>query len=442
MTKRLSRRRFLQASAVAGTGVFLTHGYELSQARPPGPNARLHIGIIGAGGRGGQTIGAFAGAGTLVALCDVDAHQAAESFGRYPNATKYKDFRVMLDKQKDIDAVVVSTPDHTHAVAAIAAMKAGKHVYVEKPLTHDIYEARQMKEVAAKQKVVTQMGNQGTDSNNLRQAVEVVRAGAIGDVTEVHVWTGRPSWPQNIDRPKKTDPVPNTLDWELWLGTAPERPYVSNTYVPFKWRGWWDFGTGALGDMGCHTMNLPYMALRLGIPTTVSAEIGTPLNAETLPRGATIVYQFPARDKLPACRMTWYEGGRRPATSLLRGAQMRGSGSLLIGSKGMLYSPEDYGTSYQLLPREDFANYRPPQPTLPRGPDHIQEFVRSCTGQLGRAPMSNFDHSATFVEAMLLGNLAIRCGKPIHWDAANMRATDLPQANQYIRREYRKGWTL
>ena len=260
MAQKVSRRRFLQSSALAGTGVWLTHGYELSEAAAPGPNAQLNIGIIGAGGRGNQTIGDFARVGNIVALCDVDETRATATFNRFPNVPKYKDFRVMLEKQKDIDAVVVSTPDHTHAVAAITAMKMGKHCFCEKPLTHDIFEARQMKEVALKQRVATQMGNMGTEHANFREAVEVIRSGAIGDVTNVHVWTDRPGmqwgWPQNINRPNNTDPVPATLDWDLWLGPAPERPFVRNTYAPFKWRGWWDFGTGALGDMACHTVHL------------------------------------------------------------------------------------------------------------------------------------------------------------------------------------------
>ena len=224
----------------------------------------------------------------------------AESFNRFPKATKYADFRVMLDKQgKEIDAVVVSTPDHTHAFASITAMRMGKHCYCEKPLTHDVWEARQMRIVAAKHKVATQMGNQGTSDGGLRTAVEIIRAGVIGDVREVHVWTDRPIWPQNINRPKNTDAVPKTLNWDLWIGTAPMRPYVRDVYNPFKWRGWWDFGTGALGDMACHTMNLPYMALRLNAPTSVQADVAHAVNQETAPMGCTVTYEFPARASCP-----------------------------------------------------------------------------------------------------------------------------------------------
>jgi predicted dehydrogenase len=397
--------------------------------------------MIGGGGRGGDNILFFA-AENIVAICDVDEQRAARSLGLFPKAARYKDFRVMFEKQKDIDAVVVSTPDHTHAMASILAMRLGKHCYCEKPLTHDIWEARQMRDAAAKHKVATQMGNMGASAGNFRTGVEVIRAGVLGDVREVHVWTNRPtSWPQNINRPKNSDEVPKTLEWDLWLGPAPARPFVRDTYHPFKWRGWWDFGTGALGDMGCHTMNLAYMGLQLGLPTAVSADMATPLNRETYPLGATVTYEFPARGMLPACRLLWYEGGRRPPEKLFLGEKPERSGALLVGSKGTLYSPNDYGFEYRLLPRESFANFKPPERTLPRVLLHSSEWLAACRG--GQPAMCNFvDAGAALTETVLLGNLAMRMGKRIAWDSEKMRAIDLPQANQYIRRECRKGWTL
>lgn len=245
MNPRYSRRRFLKTTAAAvGTGVFLTQGFELPGAQPR-PANRLNVAVIGAGGQGAADLGAVAGLGeNIVALCDIDEHRAAESFNKFPRAEKYKDFRVMLDKQKDIEAVIVATPDHMHALASITAMRMGKHCYTEKPMTHDVWEARQMRLEAAKNKVATQMGNQGSGSGTLREAAEIVRAGTIGDVREIHVWTGRPWWPQNVNRPKESHEVPKHIDWDLWIGTAPFRPYVRDTYHWFKWRGWWDFGTG------------------------------------------------------------------------------------------------------------------------------------------------------------------------------------------------------
>jgi len=439
MSRRISRRRFLQTSAAAGAGVFVTQGFELPSSAAQPANNRLNIAIIGAGGQGGGNLGNVSGE-NIVALCDVDSRRASANFNKYPKVPKYTDFRVMLDKQgKEIDAVVVSTPDHQHAIASITAMKMGKHCYTEKPLTHDVYEARQMKIIAAKHKVATQMGNQGTSSGGLRTGVEIIRAGVLGDVREVHVWTNRPIWPQNINRPKATPDVPKGLEWDLWLGTAPLRPY-NPAYVPFAWRGWWDFGTGALGDMACHTMNLPYMALRLTAPTLVTAELATPLNPETGPEGCTVTYEFPARDKLPAVTLKWYER-RRPEAKLFHGQKPSDSGCLIVGAKGTLYSPSDYGSDYRLLPMGNFPNFQPPAQTLPRSPGHHREWIAACKG--GTPAMSNFvDYASQLTETVLLGNVAMRVGKPVRWDAENLRATDLPAADQYIRREYRKGWSL
>src|SRR5438132_7641506 len=316
---RRTRREFLKVSALAGVGFWAAGGVEGAQQRRPGPNERLNIAIIGAGGQGGGNLRNVDITENIVALCDVDEVRAAGRFKRHPKATRYNDFRVMLEKQKDIDAVVVSTPDHTHAVASIMAMRMGKHCYCEKPLTHSVHEARLMREVAAKHRVATQMGNHGTADSRLRTGVEVIRAGTLGDVREIHIWTNRPIWPQNVGRPKEMEEPYAGLHWDLWLGPAPQRPFhhgkhkpgQPGTYLPFSWRGWWDFGTGALGDMACHTMNLPYMALLKDRPCiAVSADIdptGSTHIDETAPMGCTVTYEFPARDKLPACRLFWYE---------------------------------------------------------------------------------------------------------------------------------------
>lgn len=438
MSRRVNRRQFLQAGSVsaAAAGFWLTGGVtEIRSA--PGANERLNVAMIGAGGRADGNIGGVSGE-NIVALCDVDQNRARGMFNRYPNVPKYADFRVMLEKQKDIQAVVVSTPDHTHFHASAMAIRMGKHVYCEKPLTHSVWEARQLRELAAKHRVATQMGNQGTASPGMRTAVEIIRSGAIGEVREVHVWTNRPIWPQNINRPKERQEVPKTLNWDLWLGPAPERPYNS-AYVPFRWRGFWDFGTGALGDMGCHTMNLPYMALRLGAPSSIVADVQGQVNPETGPEGCTITYEFPARGEgMPACRLMWYER-RRPPAELLQGIQTGASGCLLVGNKGKMYTASDYGDGTRLLPEADFREYRPPQPTLPRSPGHHAEWIRACKG--GPPAMSNFvDYSGQMAETVLLGNVAIRVGQRVTWDSAKLQAVNLPSAAQYIRRPYRKGW--
>jgi predicted dehydrogenase len=440
MSRRASRRGFLKTTALAGTGVWLTSGYELGQAAQQNANNRLNIAIIGCGGRGGGNLGSVSKE-NIVALCDADESRAAQAYKQYPNVPKYADFRVMLEKQKDIDAVVVSTPDHTHAVASIMAMKMGKHCYCEKPLTHNVYEARQMRLVAAQNKVATQMGNQGTATGGLRTGAEIVQAGMIGDVSEVHVWTNRPIWPQNIARPNPTEP-PKTLHWDLWLGPAPHREYHPGV-VPFAWRGFWDFGTGALGDMACHTMNLPFMALRLGAPTSVMADVDPKGNQhmnETAPMGCTVTYEFPARGKMPACRLMWYER-RKPEDKVLQGLKPSGSGCLMVGSKGTLYASSDYGDNPRLLADGQLSEFTAPQATIPRSPGHHQEWINACKG--GTPAMSNFvNYAGPLTEMVLLGNVAMRVGKRVVWDAEKLRAVDLPEADRYIRREYRKGWSL
>jgi predicted dehydrogenase len=440
----MSRRQFVQTGAIsaAAAGYWLTGGVTASDAgQQRSANERLNIAMIAAGGRAEGNHAGIRGE-NIVALCDVDENRARNVFNQHPNVPKYKDWRVMLDKQRDIDAVVVSTADHSHAPASIRAMSMGKHVYCEKPLTHSVWEARKMAEVAAKHKVATQMGNQGTAANGTRTGAEILRSGGIGNVTEVHVWTDRPGnyWRQgHRERPKQTPPVPKNLDWDVWLGPAPQRPY-NPAYHPFAWRGWWDFGTGALGDMGCHLMNLAFMGLRLTAPTAVSAETDQPVNNESPPNGLKVTYEFPANGSRPALRMFWYEV-RRPPRELLEGEQMRGGGSLFVGTKGKLYSNDDYGQNHILLPRETFRDYRPPQPSIPRSPGHHAEWIRACKG--GPPAMSNFvDYSGPLTEIVLLGNVAVRAGRRIVWDSAKLQAVDAPNAAQYIRRQYRKGWEI
>lgn len=436
MSKRVNRRDFLKGTAAGGLGLLflrdssLAFGYEA--------NEKLNIAIIGAGGQGRGNLGAVSGE-NIVALCDVDARRAADAFANFPNARKFTDFRRMLDvMHKEIDAVVVSTPDHTHAPAAVMAMKMGKHCYCEKPLTHSIYEARLMRETARKHKVATQMGNQGTSMNGFREAVEALQSGVLGNIREVHVWSNRPVWPQGVDRPSEVQEVPAELDWDLWLGPAKWRPYHS-CYLPFAWRGWFDYGTGALGDMGCHTLNMPFMALDLKDPISVEAEVPEP-KPEAFPKQSIVRFTYPRRNSLQPYRMVWYDGGLKPNPSILFGRDLPGSGCVITGDKGLLYTPDDYGARYELLPEENFTGFTKPEPSLPRSPGHHAEWIRACKG--GEPAMSNFDYASELTEFILLGNLAIIAGEPIYWDSKNMRAINCPKAEELVRRPYRKGWTL
>jgi len=449
LKQRKNRRQFLKDATLAGLGFWVAGGLQAADSKSA--NNKLNVAVIGAGGQGAGDTNAIAGLGeNIVALCDVDDERAKGQFEKYPKAARYKDFRVMFDKQKDIDAVIVATPDHTHAIASVTAMKLGKHVYCEKPLTHDVYEARVMRETASHYKVATQMGNQGTNELGLRRAVELIRAGVVGPIHEVHVWTNRPIWPQGQWAPTESKPVPKTLDWDLWLGTAPERPY-NPAYCPFAWRGWWDFGTGALGDMACHTANMAFMALKLGYPTSVEAE-SAGINPYSFPKWSTITYRFPARDDMPPVKWVWYDGkktkihkdGKRTEEKNLPPVDLPGqksdSGCIMIGKYGMLYSPNDYGARYYLVLNDEFTSFTAPKPYLPRTKGHHKEWVDACKG--GPPGMANFDYAAFLTEVVVLGNVALRLAKKIEWDGPNMKATNCPEAEQYIKREYRKGWSL
>jgi len=407
------------------------------------PNEKINLGFVGCGGMGWSNLKDFQHE-NIVALCDVDDNRAANAYKLKPQAKRYHDFREMLEKEKTIDAVVVATPDHVHAPASIMAMKLGKHCFCQKPLTHSVYEARMMRTVAAEYKVATQMGNQGTAENGLRRAVEVIRAGALGPVREVHVWTNRPIWPQGMDRPAGSTPVPDYLKWDLWLGPAPERPFYTekdkDTYCPFTWRGWLDFGTGALGDMACHTANMPFMALKLEAPTAIEAKCSG-MNNESYPKWSEIRFEFPARGELCPVNFFWYDGGKRPPKEITADLdRVPISGCIVVGDKGKLFSPDDYGARFRLFPEESFKDYKGPDETLPRSPGHYKEWLDAIRG--GRPAMSNFEYAARLTEMILLGNLALRAGKKLEWDTASLKITNWPEAAQYIRREYRKGYTL
>jgi len=436
----MNRRDFL-ASTAAVAAFTIVPRHVLGGPEYTPPSEKLNIAAIGAGGRGGGDIGAVSSE-NIVALCDVDEKNAAETFGRFPKAKKYRDFRKMLEREKNIDAVIVATPDHTHAVATMMAIKMGKHVYCEKPLTYSIYEARELAKAASEAKVATQMGNQGHSGEGNRLICEWLRDGAIGPVREVHAWTNRPIWPQGIDRPKETPRVPKTLDWDLWLGPAPNRPY-NPAYLPFKWRGWWDFGTGALGDMACHIIDSPFWALKLGQPISVEAS-STKVNSETYPLASTVHYHFPAREGMPPVKLTWYDGGiRPPQPEELEPGRRMGSdngGTLFVGEKGKLVCG-CYGNSPRLIPEAKMAAYKRPPKTIPRVRGHHQDWVQACKG--GKPACSNFDYAGPLTETVLLGNLAIRNpGKKLYWDGPNMRFTNNDEANKYIHRKYRQGWTL
>jgi predicted dehydrogenase len=444
---RFTRRYFLRQSAAAVAASALAPAI-LSAASP---NEKLNTACIGVGGRGGAHVGPASGE-NLVAICDVDAKTLGKAAEKYPKATSFADYREMLDKQKDIDAVFVAIPDHHHFSASMRAIALGKHVYCEKPLTHTIWEARMLTAAAKKAKVATQMGNQGHSGEGYRILCEYIWAGAIGDVSEVHCWTNRPIWPQGLDRPASQDPVPAELNWENWIGPAPMRPFKKDVYHGFKWRGWWDFGTGALGDMGCHIMDGACWALKLNNPTKVELIKSSQLYPEAAPKSSILRYHFPERQltlpggekrALPPCTLTWYDGGNKPE----RPADLEpdrklaegDNGSLFIGSKGKMMSGT-YGGGTRIFPEAQMQATPKPQQIIPRVKGPHEDFIQACKG--GTPSSANFDYAGPFTEIVLLGNLALRTGKTIEWDAANMKVTNVPEANQHVKCEYRKGWEL
>jgi predicted dehydrogenase len=474
-----SRRNFIRNSALTLGGIYILPRHVLGGKGYIAPSDKLVIAGIGAGGKGSSDIGSFfaSGKAEIGYLCDVDDRQAAGTVKKFPKAKYYKDYREMLDKEgKSIDAVSVSTPDHNHAVQALAAMQLGKHVYVQKPLTHDIYEARILTEAANKYKVVTQMGNQGASGDGVRQLIDWYKGGEIGDVTEVYCWTDRPIWPQGVPIPTSAnEAVPKELDWDLWLGTAPKREY-SSILVPFNWRGWWDYGTGALGDMGCHIIAPPFQVLELGYPESAECSVANsfkkPWTAEYYPESGPIashiVLKFKGQNGKPDVKMHWMDGGIKPARpdELLPNEIMGdgGNGVVFIGTKGKMMC-STYGLDPKLLPTSRTKEVSSPK-TIERVPGgmegHYAAWVEAAIAGFGSDKAKNlssrFDVAGPLTETVLMGNLAIRSynlqkkngnrtqypGRNITlmWDGANMKITNFDDANQFVKREYREGWKL
>jgi len=443
----MSRRRFLAGTAAIGA-VTVVPRHVLGGPRHTAASEKLNIAGIGFGGMGKHNLRQLE-TENIVALCDVDRRYVAEPCKRYPKAKFYSDFREMLDKQKDIDAVMIATPDHTHAVISMEAMRRGKHVYCQKPLTHDVYEARMLAKAAKEYGVITQMGIQGHSSESIRLVCEWIWDGAIGEVREVDAWCslsyypfGHAYWSSKWSRrPEETPPVPETLDWDLWIGPAPYRPYHP-AYHPGVWRCWWDFGCGMMGDRGAHTLDCVVWSLKLGQPTSVDAtSLG--MNPDTHPLASIVTYQFPARGTLPPVKLTWYEGLRPPRPADLEDGRRMGhpeGGVLFKGSKGTLMAGV-YGEGARLIPESKMKQYKQPPKTLPRVEgSHEQDWVRACKS--GQPAGADFAYSGPLTEICLLGNVAKRVDTRIEWDGQAMKVTNLPEANQYVRTPYREGWSL
>jgi len=452
---RFNRRRLLQATLASPWSFTIVPRHVLGGVGHTPPSEQLRMAGIGAGGMGGGDIATFTRLGArFVALCDVDDQRAAGTFRAHPQARRYRDFRELFDRESDqIDAVSVGTPDHVHAVATMAAIRAGKHVYCQKPLTHTLHECREVTTAARAAKVVTSMGNQGHATEGARLTNEWIQAGILGEIREIHAWSDRAGklWKQGISRPTETPVPPPTLDWNLWLGPMADRPYHP-TYAPVGWRGWWDFGTGALGDMGCHILDHPIWALQLGAPTSVEAQTtldGTlndknEVNTETFPIAAIITFQFPAREagRLPPVTLTWYDGGLKPPTppEMPAGSKLPDNGVLYRGSRGLMYH-SSHGGQPKLLPESLHAEAREVQPTYARSPGHYEEWYAACRG--GPTPAASFESSGPLTETVLLGVLSLRApGRQLLWDAATQRITNAPELNPHVHTEYRSGWSL
>jgi len=461
-----SRREFLKNSAVAAGGFFIVPRHVLGRGFIA-PSDKLTIAGIGAGGKGQSDLAEFSKSpkANIAFLCDVDERQAANSFKKFPDAKRYKDWREMLDKEnKSIDAVSVSTPDNVHAVAAFAAMQLGKHVYVQKPLTHDIYEARMLTEAAKRYQVVTQMGNQGSSGDGVRQMQEWYKAGTIGDATALYIWTNRPVWPQGGGYPTTKDEIPKELDWNLWLGPAKDQEYHKE-FVPFSWRGYWAFGTGALGDMGCHLIDPAFKTVGLGYPSEVECsqvsiyeKMWTPdYFPESCPAASSIKLRFPGKDGKPDVKMYWMDGGIRPerpdelSPDDVFGDKDGSGGVLIVGTKGKMMCGT-YGSDPKLLPLSRNNEVNVPK-TLARVPEgHYIQWVNACIAGYGKMEVSSpFEYAGPLTETILMGNLALRSWnvkngnkwpgrKKLLWDAPNMKITNFDEANEFVKREYRSGW--
>lgn len=449
-----SRRKFLGASATAAAGLMVVPRHVVGATqKKKAPSDTLNIACVGVGGMGfSDTRGVRSQ--NIVALCDVDDEMVVNLIrserldpnekAMYEKAAKYRDFRRMLEKEKGIDALTVTTPDHNHAVIAMAAIKLGKHVYVQKPLTHTIKEARLLAKAAREANVVTQMGNQGHAGEGARLICEWIWAGAIGDVSEVHCWTNRPIWPQGIDAPAEIPSVPSTLDWDVWLGPAPFRPYHP-AYHPFKWRGLWDFGTGALGDMGAHIMDQPFWALKLKAPVSVQAS-STPFTKDYCPWAEAVTYEFAAREGMGPLTLTWWDGGLMPPRppELEPGRMMGddGGGVLFRGDKGLIMCGT-YGDNPRLVPETRMQEFARPEKTIPRSPGIREEWIEAI--KKGAKSTTDFSYSGPLTETMLLANVAVRVkdkNTKLLWDYEKMEFTNLPAANEFLHFEYRPGWSL
>lgn len=441
----ISRRQFLSASAGLAASTFAAPAI----LRARGVSAKLNIAVIGSGGRGGSNLQAVAETENIVTLCDVNENNLGRAAAAHPMARKIVDFRKVFDHPNEFDAVIVSTCEHTHAFATLAALQLGKHVYCEKPLTHSVWEARVIREAAAKVKVATQMGIQIHSGNNYRRVVELIQSGAIGPVTEAHVWTSR-AWgyqsPEDAkkfgdivsvqQRPTDADPIPKGLDWDLWLGPAPERPF-NNVYFPGpKWYRWWEWGSGTMSDLGSHFNDLPFWALKLQSPLTIEAS-GPPPHPDLAPASMQATYEYGPRTDMPAVKLTWYQGVNKPKIWLDGGIPQWDSGHLFIGDKGMLLSNYD---NHLLLPESQFKDFKRPDPFIPDSPGQHAEWLRACKTDLKTT--CNFEYSGWLTEANHLGNVAYRVGKKIEWDAQKLRCANAPEADKFIRREYRAGWKL
>jgi len=447
----MKRREFLTTSAAAGVSAgFLRGGAPaVARAAEESPNSKVRFACIGVGGKGDSDTRDAGKHGEIVALCDIDEKTLDKMAAKYPNAKKYFDYRKMLEEMGDkIDAVTVSTPDHSHAIASAMAMRMGKHCFCQKPLTWSIEEARILRTLAAEKHLCTQMGNQGTAEDGFRAGVELLKAGAIGPVKEIHVWTNRPVWPQGIKRPTDTPGIPNHVHWYEFLGPAHDRPYHDG-YHSFNWRGWLDFGTGALGDMACHTINVAAMGLDLFDAESVEVlDTSGVVDRETYPVWSIIKTQFGERNGRPPLSMTWYDGGnrlpeeKRAYKQHLHGEKSSGSGLLLVGEKGSFYSVNDYGAEHVLLPKDKFKEFKKPEPSLPRSPGHFTEWVEAIKAKDPKKALSNFDYAGRLTETVLLGVVALKAGTKIEWDAKDMRAKNNSDADQYIRRDYRKGFSV
>jgi predicted dehydrogenase len=440
----LNRRQFTR-TLITATGTIIGAP---SFLRAQNLNTKLNIAIIGCGGRGGSNLESVSSE-NVVALCDVNARAVGAASLKHPQAKSHADFRKVFDDARSFDAVVVSTCEHTHAFATMLGLEHGKHVYCEKPLTHNIWEARKIREKAAQVNVATQMGIQIHATENYRQVVELIQSEAVGPVKEVHVWVSRAwGWQSEADakrhndivwiveRPRTSDPVPAELDWDLWLGPAPARPFNQVYFPGPKWYRWWDFGNGTMSDLGSHWNDLPFWALKLKAPLTIEAS-GPPAHPEIAPASMSATYQYGAREGLPPVSLTWHQGESKPELWTSGTIPRWDSGCLFIGSKGMLLA--DY-SKYVLLPENEFKGFQPPPATIPRSPGHHAEWIEAC--KTGKVTSANFEYSGWLTEANHLGNVAYRTGKKLQWDPTQLAALNAPEAARFIRREYREGWKL